>query len=92
MLLKSLTQTSVDGTGTLTVESMIFGGALITTDNSNVGTVVLQRDDSNGKELMKIATATSMWINGPFSMESTNKLYFNVTGTACKVYLYEWVN
>jgi len=71
---------------------MIFGGCLITTDNSTVGTVILQRENSDGKELMKIATATSMWINGPFSMENTDKLYFSVTGSGCKVYLYEWVN
>ena len=91
-LLKALTQDKVSGTGTLTVESMIFGGVLITTDNSTLGTVEIRRDNSQGKVLQGITTATSMWINGPFSMEGTDQLYYSVTGSGCEVFLYEWLN
>lgn len=91
MLLKVLTNTSVDGTGTVTCPSRILGGLLITTDNSTVGTVIIKREDTNGKEIIKIATATTMWINGPFSMEGTDVVFFSVVGSGCKVHLYEWV-
>ncbi len=91
MLLKVLTNTSIDGTGSVNCESRILGGILITTDNSAVGTVIIKRNNSSGKEIIKIATATTMWINGPFSMEGTTTVYFDVSGTGCKVHLYEWV-
>jgi len=92
MLLKVLTNTSVTGTGTVTCKSQILGGLLITTDNSAVGTVIINRVDTNGKEIIKIATATTMWINGPFSMEGTDTVFYSVTGSGCEVHLYEWVN
>jgi len=92
MLVKTLTNGSVDGTGTLTCDSGVIGGILITTDNTNQGTVILRRDSSTGKQIIEIKTVTSMWISGPFSMEGTNKAYHNVSGTGCEAQFYEWVN
>lgn len=92
MLLKVLTNTSVTGTGTVSCRSQILGGILITTDNSTVGTVIINREDTNGKEIIKIATATTMWINGPFSMEGTDTVFYNVSGNNCEAHLYEWVS
>lgn len=91
MLLKVLTNTSVIDTGTVVCDSGILGGVLVTTDNSTVGTVIIRRDNTNGKEIIKIETATTMWINGPFSMEGTKNVFFDVTGSGCKAHLYEWV-
>jgi len=91
-LLKALTQDKVSGTGTLTVESMIFGGVAISTDNSTVGTVQIRRDNAQGKVLQAVATATTMWIGAPVTMEGTDQLYFSVTGANCEIFLYEWVN
>jgi len=91
MLLRVITNTSISGTGTLACKSKILGGVLITTDNSNAGTVVINVNDSNGKEIIKISTKTTMWINGPFSLEGEEQIYFSVTGTGCLVHLYEWV-
>lgn len=92
MLLKAITNGSVAGTGTVICPSTIIGGILITTDNSTVGTVILRRDDVNGKQIIKIATATTMFISGPFSMEETDSVYHSVTGSGCAAQLYEWVN
>ncbi len=91
MLLKVLTNEAVTGTGSVECRSQILGGILVSTDNSTVGTVIINREDTNGKEIIKIKTATTMWINGPFSLEGTSTVFFNVTGNNCEVHLYEWV-
>ncbi len=91
MLLKALTDGSVTGTGELTVESRVFGGMVITTDGSTLGTVIVRKDDANGKRLMKIATTSSMWVAGPITMEGTDQLYFSVSGSGCEAQFYEWV-
>lgn len=91
MLLKALTNGSVTGTGTLDVESRIVGGILITTDNSTQGTVRIRRDNAEGKQIQEVKTVTSMWISGPFSMEGTNKVFFDVSGNNCEAQFYEWV-
>jgi hypothetical protein len=67
------------------------GGILITTNNTNQGTVLLHRDDASGAQIIDIATVTSMWITGPFSMEGTTSLYYSVSGTGCAAQFYEWV-
>ena len=91
MLIKAITNGSVTSTGTVECESQIVGGVLITTDNTNQGTVILRRDDASGKQIIEIKTVTSMWISGPFSMEGTSALYHAVSGTGCEAQLYEWV-
>ena len=89
MILKALTNGSITGTGTVTVDSGILGGILITTDNSAQGTVILRRDDDSGKQIIEIKTVTTMFISGPFSMESTNDLYYSISGTGCEAQLFE---
>ena len=92
MLLRALTNGSVTGTGTLECESFTCGGILITTDNTNQGTVRMRREDSNGKQIIEVKTVTSMWIAGPFSLEDTKRIYYEVTGTGCEAQFFEWVN
>ena len=91
MLLKAITNGSVSGTGTLTCESFVIGGILITTDNTNQGTVIIRREDSTDKQIIEIKTVTSMWVSGPFSLEQTTKFYHDVTGTGCEAQFFEWV-
>ena len=95
MLLKVLTNTAVTGVGAVECQANenagILGGVLITTDNSTLGVVIIKRNDANGKEIMKISTVTTMFISGPFSMEGTNQIYYDVSGNNCSVHLYEWV-
>lgn len=91
MILKRLTNGAVDSTGSVTVESKILGGVLITTDNTNAGTVVLRRDDGSGAQILDISTVTTMFITAPITMEGTDTLHYTVSGTGCAVQLYEWV-
>ena len=92
MLLKALTNGGVTSTGTITCESTVVGGILITTDGTNAATVILRRDTSGGKQIIDISTITTMWISGPFSMEETDQLYYSVAGTGAAAQLYEWVS
>jgi len=91
MIVKTLTNGSVTGTGMLTCNSRIIGGVLITTDNVNQGIVILRRDSANGKRVLKIKTITSMWVAAPFSLEGTTKVYYDVSGTGCEAQIYEWI-
>ena len=91
MLLRALTNGSVTGIGTLNCESTIVGGILITTDNTTQGTVRIRRNDTNGKQIQEIKTVTSMWISGPFSLEGTKKVFYDVSGSGCEAQFYEWV-
>ena len=99
MELRALTNGAVTGTGTLTIgntgnakDSGKFGGVLITTDNTNQGTVKIQRNDSNGKTIFDIDTVTTMWIAGPFSTEGADSIYYTVSGTGCEATIYEWID
>lgn len=91
MLLRAITNGAVTGTGTIACESYTIGGILITTDNSTQGVVRLRRLDTNGKQIIEIKTVTSMWIAGPFSMEDTKVVYYEVTGSGCEAQFFEWV-
>ena len=91
MLLKAITNGSVTSTGTVTCESGVIGGILITTDNTNQGTVILRMDGSGGKQVIEIKTVTSMWVSGPFWFEETDQVYHAVSGTNCEAQLYEWI-
>lgn len=91
MKLRALTNGSVSGTDTLTITSYILGAVLITTDNSNQATVIVRRESSSGKQIFKIATATTIWIAGPIDMEGTDQAHISVTGTGAAAQFYEWL-
>jgi hypothetical protein len=91
MVLRPLTNGSFNGTQTLTVKSTIVGGVLITADGTNAATVVVQRQDANGKEIFEIVTKVPLWIAGPFSLEGTEAAYVTASGTGAAAQLYEWV-
>ena len=91
MLIKSITNGSVSSTGTITCESGIVGGILLTTDNTNAAVVELRRNSASGKKILQVSTVTSMWISGPFSLEETTQLYYSITGTGAAGQVFEWI-
>ena len=89
MILNPASDGSVAGTGTLTFESRILGGVLITADGSNDTTVTLQRDNSDGFTVFKIVTKSPIFVAGPLSLGSQAG-YYSVTGTGSGCQFYEW--
>ena len=74
MILKAPTNGSVSGTGTLTCESRLFGGALITSDGTNAAVVTVQNDDANGTEIFDVSSKIPFFANGPISC--SNQIYY----------------
>lgn len=91
MLLKTLTEGSVSGTNTLTIDSQILGGVLISTDGTNAAVVVVRRNDPNGKIIFQMSTKTPVFASGPFSTEGTPTVYLSVSGTGGTAQLYQWI-
>lgn len=91
MLLKPIgNDGAVSGTGTLTCESRVLGGVLITADGTNNATVIVRKDNSTGKQIFDLVTKAPLFITGPMSAESQT-LYYDVSGTGAAAQLYEWV-
>lgn len=92
MLLKSLTNGPVVGGGTLDLKSLKAGGVLITTDNTNAGTVVIRMDGPSGKIVFQVSTVSSAFFGLPLYLEGSEVLYYNISGTNCSAQLYEWID
>ena len=90
MILVSVTDGSVIDTGTITFQSRILGGALITADGTNDATVTLQRDNSDGFNVFKLVTKSPIFIAGPISIGSQIG-YYSVSGIGSACHFYEWV-
>jgi len=91
MLLKAIgNEGALTGTGTLTCESRIMGGVLITADGTNNATVIVRKDNSSGKQIFDLVTKSPAFISGPISLGS-QILYYDVSGTGAAAQLYEWV-
>jgi hypothetical protein len=82
---------SLTGTGTLTCESRIMGGVLITADGTNNATVIARRLNSAGKIVFKIVTKSPLFTTGPIGLEDTQALYYDVSGTGAAAQFFEWV-
>ena len=95
MLLKPVSDgpvtTAGQPTGTLTFESRILGGALISGDSSTAVTVTLQQNNSSGKTVFSIVTKQPMFITGPIQLD-TQAVYYSVSGSGGEVMFYEWVS
>lgn len=91
MLLKALgIDGALAGTGTLTCESRIMGGVLITADGTNNATVIVRKDNSSGEQVFDLVTKTPVFITGPISLKGQT-LYYDVTGTGAAAQFFEWV-
>ena len=95
MLLKPVSDgpvtTAGQATGTLTFESRILGGALISGDSSTEGVVTLQQDNSSGKTVFSIKTKQPMFITGPIQLDRQAG-YYTVSGSGGEVMFFEWVS
>lgn len=89
--MKALTNGTISGTGTLTVDGYKIGAVLLTTNNSNAATVTLRRDNATGKKLFDLSSVTTIWVAGPISTEETQTVYYSISGTGATAQLYEWV-
>lgn len=89
MLLKSLTEGRISGTGTVVCESGMFAGCLISTDATNAAVISIQEDNSSGDPIFELSTVTAQMVVAPF--KAARKLYYSITGTGATAQLYEWV-
>ena len=90
MILNPVSDGDVTGTGTLTFQSRILGGVLITADGSADATVTLQQDNSDGFTVFKLVTKSPIFIGAPINL-SSQAGYYSVTGTGAACQFYEWV-
>jgi len=90
MLLKPVSDGSVTGTGTLTFESAILGGVLITANGTNDTTVTMQRTNSSGTTVFQIVTKSPIFVAGPINIGGQVG-YYAVSGTGAGCQFYEWV-
>lgn len=92
MLLKAIGDDgALAGTGTLTCESRIMGGVLITADGTNNATVIVRRENSSGKQVFDLVTKSPIFITGPIGLVGTQALYYDVSGTGAAAQFFEWV-
>ena len=93
MLLKALgTAGALTSDGTLTCESRILGGVLITTDGTTAVTVICRKDNSGGDQVFDLSTKSPIFVTGPISLGTTQTLYYNVSGANGAAMFYEWVD
>ena len=90
MVLNPVSDGSVTSTGSLTFESRILGGVLITGNGTNDATVTLQRDNSDGFTVFQLVSKAPIWIAGPISIGSQAG-YYSVSGTGAAAQFFEWV-
>jgi hypothetical protein len=91
MLLRAITDGSVSGTGTMSVQGRILGGVLITADGTNDATVVVRQDNASGAQIFEVATKTSGLFAGPISLNGSQTAHYSVSGTGAAAQFYEWV-
>lgn len=78
------------GTGTINMDSYVFGGVDLNSDGTNVGTVVVREDSASGKVLVSISSTVGKTVIAPFKSKSKT-IYYSISGTGADAMLYEWV-
>jgi len=89
MNLRALTNGSVTGSASFSLDGYLFGGAVITADGTNTATVTVTKP-SDGKVIFKIETKTPILITAPIDSEGEGSLDYSVSGTGAKAQFYEW--
>ena len=93
MILKSLTDGSIAGTGFLEIQSGIFGGALITADGTNAAVVTIaessEKYEKDGLAIFEVSSKTPIAPFAPY--KSSRWVYYSITGTGGAAQLFEWV-
>jgi hypothetical protein len=90
MILKTISNGNITGTGTVDVESRKLGGVLITTDGTNAAVIILSNDTSTGEQVFDISTKQPLFVSAPISC--SNRLYYNISGTGAAAQLFEWID
>ena len=95
MILIPVSDGSVTSTGTITFQSRILGGVLITADGTNAAVVTLQSDNASGYTVFDISTESPIFVAGPISIRDANgdptqAGYYSVTGTGAAAQFFEW--
>ena len=88
MLLRSL-GVKTTGTGTKDLTRGVFGGALISTDNTNAAVVQIRKGNSAGEVIYDLSTKTAgfhAW--GP--IEADEIIYYSISGTGASAQLFEY--
>ena len=91
MLLKAINNGAVAGTATVTCESGVLGGVLVTTDGTNAAVITVQKDTAAGKKVFDISSLVPVFIKAPMTLEGTTSMYYSVTGTGAKAQFFEWI-
>ena len=91
MLLRSISEGTIAGTGTLQMPAKVLGGVLITADGTNNATILLQTDNSSGAQIFELVTKSPIFITGPISNNGSQTLYYSISGTGASAQIYEWV-
>ena len=89
MNLRALTDGAVAGTGTVKVSRYLIGAVLISTDGTNAASVTLQKDNASGKKIIEVSTKTPLFIDGYFSTEGSEYVYYSVSGTGASAQFFE---
>lgn len=89
--LKAINDGSVTSTGSMTCESKVFGGALVTADSTNNATIIVRRNDGSGKQIFKIVTKSPGFFAAPILTEGTATLYYDIAGSGAAAQFFEWV-
>jgi len=88
-MLRSITDGAVSGTGTVSSESGILGGVLITTDGTNAATVVVRKSGASGAKVFDLSGIQALWC--PCMIDAANSIYYSISGTGAKAQLFEFV-
>lgn len=83
-----VTSDQVTGTGTLNMESEIFGGFDLSCDGSNAGTLIVYDTNASGRILIKTSSVVGKVGFAPIPCSGT--IYYSVSGTGASAMLYEW--
>lgn len=87
---RPITDGTVTGTGTITLDSYLFGGIDLNADGTNAGTVQIRDNNSSGTVIIDASSVNGKTIIAPFHAPS-GKIYYSVSGTGADAMLYEWI-
>ena len=87
---RPLTNGTVTGSDTISLDSKLFGGFDLNCDGTNEGTLVVRDNDGSGTILVDTGSITGKTVIAPFRAPS-GQIHYTVAGTGADAMLYEWV-
>ncbi len=83
-------QGQVTGTGWILTDSRIFGGACISADGTNSGTVTVRKNSPDGDIIFDWCGKQPDFITAPFHTEVL-VCYYEIIGENCSAQFFGWV-